>query len=54
MPENVQLMVEVDSEGSECLQIQDETGTFFKTATPTCSKASTPAEVQESCILVLH
>ena len=52
VPENVQLVVEVDSECSECLQLQDETGTFFKTATPTCSKASTPAEVQESCSLL--
>ena len=49
VPENVQLVVEVNSEGSECLQLQDETGTFFKTATPTCSKASTPAEIQEFC-----
>ena len=52
VPENVQLVIEEIPDGSENLQFQDEQGIFLETATPKCSKASSPVEVQESSSLL--
>ena len=47
VPENVQLVIEEIPDGSENLQFQDEQGIFLETATPKCSNASSPVEIQE-------
>ena len=50
-PKNVQLVVKETSDGSQCLELQDESGPFLEATTPNRSQASTPAEIHESCVL---
>ena len=45
-------MIEEIPGGSENLQLQDERGIFLETASPKCSKTSSPVEVQQSSSLL--
>ena len=45
-------MIEEIPGGSENLQLQDEWGIFFETASTKCCKASSPVEVQQSSSLL--
>ena len=49
-PMNVQLVVKENTDGSQCLELQDESGPFLETTITDGSKASTPAETHGSCL----
>ena len=44
-PVNVQMVVKEIPDGSQSLELQDESGTFLEATALTCSKASTPVDV---------
>ena len=44
-PVNVQIVVKEIPDGSQSLELQDESGTFLKATASTCSKASTPVDI---------
>ena len=50
-PVNIQIVVKEIPDGSQSLELQDESGTFLEATASTCSKASTPVDVLGS---ILH